>query len=307
MEEEGRTVLSGKVLAQMAKTLRDAPVSIETTDNGATLKCGRSRFKLMTLDPLDFPSFPAIDAQQSLTIGSDVAAELVKRVEGAASKDEHRPVLNGVHLTCDEENVTLVATDSYRLAVAAAPLPEGEAAAGLSATIPTDAIRNVILAASKADTVTFGIGEGLVSIEYGDTSLATRTIEGTFPDHHMLIPKEPGTVIKLDPDDLASAVKRVTIVSPSNGFVRLNLNAEAAELGLAVKSISDGEANDAVQVEVEGQSVSMALNYHYLLHALNCVSGDEETTMSITDPMRPAIFRSRGSVNYLCLLMPVRD
>ena len=162
VEEEGRTVLSGKVLAQMAKTLRDAPVSIETTDNGATLKCGRSRFKLMTLDPLDFPSFPAIDAQQSLTIGSDVAAELVKRVEGAASKDEHRPVLNGVHLTCDEENVTLVATDSYRLAVAAAPLPEGEAAAGLSATIPTDAIRNVILAASKADTVTFGIGEGLV-------------------------------------------------------------------------------------------------------------------------------------------------
>lgn len=297
VEEPGETVVSGTVLPKLVKTLPDAPVTIEDSGTSVVLRCQRSRTRLNTLDPKDFPEFPVVSPDESVELPCDVLGELVKMAAKVVSKDDSRPVLKGIKLDVENDRLRLVATDSYRLVVCEAQLPaEGVA---FSAVIPGNVLSEV--AGTATGELSIGTTLNQVSMSFGDTTFVTRRIEGSFPNYRQLLPKSCDVVTTVDSDDLMASIRRASVVATDNPSVRIDVAPES--LVITAVSQLDGEVTDEVAADSTG-TMAIALNAKYLTDCVSAIDG--EVVIELTKPTAPAVFKSYGEVDYLCLLMPVR-
>lgn len=299
VDEDGESVVSARTLAGIVKGLPQEAVDIET--DGATLrvKCRRSKFRLMTLPAQEFPEFPSIDAEQSVTLPHDVLSGVVERTYRAASKDMARPILAGAHLTVADGSLTMEATDSYRLAVCETAVDADGAA--LDAVVPALALSKALR--QMAGDVTLGTGGNQAIVSAGGVTFVTRRMEGNFPNVRQLVPQSCGTTVTVGVADLAQAVRRVGVMAGESATVRLS--AQGGELLVTASSQMDGEASEAVGCDQTGADARVALNLRYLTDALAAMDGDCD--LMLDGEMRPALMRWYGDGTRLTqLLMPVR-
>jgi DNA polymerase-3 subunit beta len=141
---------------------------------------------------------------------------------------------------------------------------------------------------------------------FGNTTYISRKIEGNFPNYRQLLPANCASAIKLDTDQFGSALKRVSVIASANPSVRFDADADGHLMRLSASSPDQGESSELIDAEVEGSSMSIALNYHYVFDCVNAVGATKELDLELQGPMQPAIFKAYGTINYLYLLMPVR-
>lgn len=313
VEEEGETVVSGKILTSIVKTLPDAAVSFEATGTACEISCAKSRFRLNTLRPDEFPDFPVYELSRSIELPSDLLAKMVDKVYKVTSRDATRPILSGVLLTVENNTIRLVATDSYRLAVCDSNTETSSSEEAFRAIVPGQVFHDVLATPSMTDSILVGVtqnpdgSEGAqVVFQFGETTYVARRIEGTFPDFRQLLPKGCNCSIKLDTQALSAALKRVSVVAQANPSVRFDVDADGALMRLSAGSPDQGDSTETLDADVEGESISIALNFHYVFDCVNAVSGQDEVTLELQGSMQPAIFKSYSNINYLYLLMPVR-
>ncbi|MDZ4178939.1 MAG: DNA polymerase III subunit beta, partial [Coriobacteriia bacterium] len=118
VDQSGQSVLPGKLLTDVTRSLPEAAVTIDTTTAGvAAITCGQSSFSMKTLSPDDYPKFPEVAADQTISLPSETFSHVVHQVSRSVSKDETRPILTGILVVVDSGILRMVATDSYRLCV----------------------------------------------------------------------------------------------------------------------------------------------------------------------------------------------
>jgi len=308
VEEPGATVVSGRVLTSIVKTLPDAPVSFSMVDNARVVEisCHKSRFRLNTLEATDFPEFPTFALERSIELPSALLSEMVDKVYKVTSRDTSRPILQGVLLSVEENTIRLVATDSYRLAVCDSNVETSSTDEAFVTIVPGTTFHDVLSSPSMTDQIMVGTTENQVVFVFGNTTYVSRKIEGNFPNYRQLLPSTCNTSIKLDASQFGSALKRVSVIASSNPSVRLDADADGHLMGLSASSPDQGESSEMLDADIEGNSMSIALNFHYVLDCVNAVSGVDELSLELQGSMQPAIFKSYGKINYLYLLMPVR-
>ena len=106
--------------------------------------------------------------------------------------------------------------------------------------------------------------------------------------------------------DLSGALRRVSTISTTNPKVCMDINMDEASIKLSTSSPDMGEASETLPVEVEGNPMTIALNYRYIEDCVSAAGSDAQLTLELQDAMRPAVFKTWGKINYLYLLMPVR-
>lgn len=306
VEEEGETVVSGKILGNVVKTLPDAAVAFESDGGYVGISCGASHFRLNTLDARDFPEFPAIEPEQSVELPSALLNSMVDKVYKVASKDTSRPILAGVLLTVKDNTIRLVATDSYRLAVCDTNTETSSADEPFEAIVPGGTFHEVLGLPSMTEQVVIGLAASQIVFSFGSTTYVSRRIEGNFPNFRQLLPATCDTSVKIDAGNLAQALRRVSVIAASNPSVRFDIDADGSLLKLSASSPDQGESTELIDVEVEGESMAIALNYHYVLDCVASSAQDKEVSLELLSSMQPAVFKSYGEINYLYLLMPVR-
>lgn len=301
VENAGQVVVPGRVLGEIARSLPEGAVRIETTGTQAAIACGAAEFTLRTLPVEDFPHLSAPDAAAG-SIEAKAFATAVGQVTRAASSDEARPVLTGTLLEATAEKITLVATDSYRLAVREiAWKGPGEA---IKRVIPARALVEAARASEGNGEITVTLAETQASFAVEGRRLTTRLIEGEFPNWGQLIPAELPNQLRVDRELFGEAVRRVGILAQSGAPVRIELTADGARLGAGSQDV--GEASEAVQGKFEGEPLTVAFNPAYLLDGINAVEGSE-VVIACRDGLKPAIVRApeEGS-GFIYLAMPVR-
>ena len=306
VEEEGETVVSGKVLSSVVKNLPDAAVNFESTDGAVNISCEKARFRLNTLDPSDFPEFPTVDLEQTVELPCDILGNMVDKVYKVTSKDTSRPILAGVLLTVEDNTIRLVATDSYRLAVCDTNTETSSVDESFEVIVPGSTLHDVMGLASSSERLSIGLAASQIVFSFGNTTYVSRRIEGNFPNFRQLLPATCNTSAKLDATSLVQALRRVSVIAASNPSVRFDLDADGALLKLSASSPEQGESSELLDVDVEGDSMSIALNYHYVLDCATAAAQDKEVSFELLSSMQPAVFKSYGTINYLYLLMPVR-
>ncbi|MBR3224175.1 MAG: DNA polymerase III subunit beta [Atopobiaceae bacterium] len=306
VEEEGATVVSGRILANVAKNLPDAAVLFEAEAGMVSITCEKAHFRLNALDPADFPEFPHVDLEQTVELPCELLSSMVDKVYKVTSKDTSRPILAGVLLTVDQNTIRLVATDSYRLAVCDTNSETSSATEPFETIVPGTVLHDVMGLASGSETLSIGIASSQIVFTFGNTTYVSRRIEGNFPNFRQLLPATCNTTAKVDAASLMQALRRVAVIATSNPSVRFDVDADGALLKLSASSPDQGESTELIDVEVEGDSLSIALNYHYVLDCVAASSQDKELSFELLSSMQPAVFKSYGGINYLYLLMPVR-
>jgi DNA polymerase-3 subunit beta len=303
VEEAGSIVLPGRLLAEVVRSLPEAAVKIETASfDQVKVTCGTTTFSLRSLSADDFPKFPEVSPEKKVAVPTSVLQSLVRKVGRAVSRDEARPILTGILVIIDGLNIRMVATDSYRLAVAEAELPE-PVEERVEVVIPGKALEEIPKLASASDVVTFGITENQVVFEFGHSVYVTRRIEGTFPNYRQLIPQGGETKVTVTRTEIEEAAKRVSLLAQHNAPVRLRIS--ESTLTLTAQTQDVGEASEDLMVVSEGESLEIAFNHSFLVDGI--ASSDEESLVFIaSSPLKPGIFRSVEGDGFTYLIMPVR-
>ncbi len=314
-EEEGEALVSGRLLAEITRSLPARPVEITTDGARATLTCGSATFTLLTMPTEDYPSLPEMPAPAG-SIGSDAFASAVGQSATAAGRDDTLPALTGVRIEIAGETLTLVSTDRYRLAVrelrwtparpdlSAAVLVPARALADTARALTAGAEVSIALALPGEDG---GAGEGMIGFEGGGRRTTTRLLGGDFPRYESLLPKQVNAVAELSAAPFAEAVKRVALVAERNTAVRLSFS--AGQLVLEAGTGDEAQAEEVIDASFEGDDIQIAFNPQYLLDGLTALDSDI-ARISFTESGKPALITGKPATDeqpdFRYLLMPIR-
>ncbi len=318
-DEAGRVLVPGRLLADIVRSLPAQPVDLRVEGTRVVLTCGPARFTLPTLPVEDYPALPAMPDVAG-TLGSDVFASAVAQVALAAGRDDTLPVLTGVRFEIEGDQLTLAATDRYRLAVRTLPWRPADAGVSTTALVPARTLSETARALTAGPEVTLALAsgsgaEGMIGFEGAGRRTTSRLLEGEFPKYRSLLPSESTAVAEVATAPFAEAVKRVALVAARNAPVRLGFSADGVVLEAG--GADDAQASEQLECSWEGSASSepfqIAFNPQYLLDGLGAVDSDS-TTLSFTGPTRPAVLTGKSDAErapgtpaeYRYLLMPVR-
>lgn len=304
VEEPGETVVSGRILTNIVKNLPDVATVFEGGGRTLDITCGSSHFHLNALNPIDFPDFPEISLTSSVELPKNVLTKMVDKVYRVTSRDTSRPILGGIFMTVENNTIRLVATDSYRLAVCDTNVETSSLASPFQMIVPGSTFHDVLSLPSDEEKILVGSTESQVVFDFGNVTYVSRRIEGNYPNYKQLLPVEHKTAVKFDVETLTSVLKRVSVVAVTNPTVKLDVDADGNLVTLSSVASDQGDANETIDAEVEGDTVSIAFNHHYLIDCLTAV-GSGEITLELNTGNDAGIFKSYGDINYLYLLMPV--
>lgn len=298
--EDGVALVPARLLVDTVKSLSDAPVEFEADQSQARIRCAAYEGALRLLPAEDFPSLQP-PAGTRIVVGAAAFAEAVGQVARAASRDDARPVLTGVLFEVSREGVTLVSTDSYRLAVRELI---ATAAGEAKSIVPERALSEAGRAAQSVEKgeIEIFVDESQVSFQIGQFMLTSRLIEGEFPNYRQLLPEAYENRLTVSRQQLTDAVRRVGLLARDTSPVRMEFNA----LGVKLSSSSPdlGQAVEAVEARYEGEDVTAAFNPHYLADGLAAATG-ETVRLEVRDGLKPGVVRGESD-DFTYLVMPVR-
>jgi DNA polymerase III subunit beta len=323
--EPGKALVSGRLLAEISRSLPPHPVDVVVEGSRVVVTCGSARFTLPTLPVDDYPALPEMPEVAGI-VGADEFAAAVSQVAVAAGRDDTLPVLTGVRIEIEGDRVTLAATDRYRLAVRELRWQPEKPGLSVVALVPARTLADTAKALTGGAQVTIslssgGAGEGLIGFSgrgaggrTGERRTTTRLLDGEYVKYRSLLPAESAANAFVETAGFVEAVKRVSLVAPRNTPVRLTFadGQVALEAG-ATDEAQASESIDATFTSRDGsaEEFSIAFNPAYLLDGLGAV-GSETTRVDFTSPTKPAVLcdgkQAETSVvcDYRYLLMPVR-
>jgi DNA polymerase-3 subunit beta len=305
VDSDGAVLLPGRLLSEVARSLGDDTVELETREQerDVEIRCGGSSFHLRTLPAEDFPKLPGPEGE-ALTIPAAALASTVEVVARAASKDDMRPVLTGVLVTVAGDEMTMVATDSYRLSVKTTKV-EGGVGGELEANIPARALRELgrLLAAEEIEQVAVSLLPNQAVFSAGPVTLSTRLIDGQFPNFRQLLPESYEHDVRLPRSDLLDVTRRVSQLAQRNAPLRLSFS--PGELTIAAETPEVGDAQETMPAAFEGEPLEIGFNPEFLRDGIDSVQGDE-VLLRLISPLRPGLLEPVEGDDFRYLVMPIR-
>ena len=313
-EADGAAVTPARLLTDVVRAVPAGSVEFSVTDNGeASIVAGPSEFSIRLIPEEDYPQLAFKDehTQDGASVAFSPAVsfdglefrEALSQVVRSASSDDSRPILTGVLMTAESDGqLRLVSTDSYRLSVRDL---EGSSILGEHerVLVPSRALGELQRLIADSDEVTLKLAEHYAQFVVGAVQLTTRLIPGDFPNYHGLIPTDHPNCLTANREQLLEVVRRVRLLAQDSTPVRLVMSSENLEVIAITHDV--GKANESMDVQYEGEDLTVAFNPGYLIDGIEATTGDE-VTLQTADAVKPALLRSVGNESFLYLLMPVR-
>lgn len=298
----GTTTLPARKLFSIIKEVAGADVEVEVDDkNSTTIRCGSSFYKIMGLPEDEFPRFPQADAGKKLKIQQAAFREALKITAYAVSSDETRYVLNGVYMSFKGEKLTVVATDGRRLALVENDLeiPKG---GETELILPNKAVGELQRLLSDAGETIISVSDSQIIFDLGTTTLASKLIEGAYPNFRQVIPTETKERIVLERELLLGALHRASLLaSEKTQSVRLGFTKN--QLTITATTPEVGEAKETLSINYKGKDLAIAFNPQYLMDPLRSLTADE-VFLELTDELSPGVLKINAP--FLYVLMPMR-
>jgi DNA polymerase-3 subunit beta len=301
----GAVVLPGRLLVEVVRSLPDGPVTmaLREAERDVEITAGSSRFHLRILPADDFPRFPEPEGDP-IELPAKALQETINRVARAASRDEARPVLTGVLVTTEADQLTMVATDSYRLAVKRTKL-EAPVDNGLEANVPARALRELarLIDAAADQSLRVWLTRNQALFRVGTVSLGSRLIDGQFPNHRQLLPESYEHEVKLPRAELLEVTRRVSQLAQRNAALRLSFS--EGELVVSAETPDLGDAREGLPAPYSGELLEIGFNPEFVRDGLESIDADE-VVLKLISPLRPGLLEPAGADDFSYLVMPIR-
>lgn len=298
---DAAVVVPGRLLADLVKLLPDESVTLthEEGDGVLSIVSGSHSSRMNVFSAEDFPRLPPLDVSLQ-EIDAPALLETIDKVGRAASRDESRPVLTGVLVRFEGDQLIMAATDSYRLAVKETKLTAS--APELDAIIPARALQELVRLAAGAEHVELGVHENYVIFSAGDAWLTSRRIDGQFPNYKQLLPETFEAEITIKREALLEVVRRAGVMAQRNAPLRLRF--AEGELTISAQTQDVGEATESLPVDFAGEEIEIGFNPDFLRDGLEAVASDT-IQLKLINRLRPGLIASPDE-SFWYLIMPIR-
>ncbi|MBN9153841.1 MAG: DNA polymerase III subunit beta [Microbacterium sp.] len=278
VDEPGTILVHGRLLSDIASRLPNAPIQVEVEeDGGIALTCGSARFTLSSMPVQEYPAIPEVSGDSGLVPADDFGTA-ISQVAFAASRDDVTPVLTGVQLEVTGTQLSLVATDRYRVALRQIPWDGGAAASedATTALVPARTLTEVGKTFAHGGDISISFsGSGdreIIAFTSANKTVTSLLIKGNFPPVRRLFPEQTEHHAVVNTADLAEAVRRVSLVLDRSAPLRFTFTAEGVSMDAS--GTEQARASESVDATLVGEDVTLGLNPQYLLEALSAVRSE---------------------------------
>ncbi len=312
VQENGSITIPSRILSDLVSTLPSDHVelTLNTRTQALNIHCGTSNFDIKGIDAQEFPPMPVPDLATGVELNVADFKEMIRQVSFAASTDEARPVLQGVMMNINENEITLAATDGFRISVRTASL-SNPVSTPIKVNIPARSLSElarIALDGEERISMVVPQGRGQVIFHLKDAELVSQLIEGNFPDYHAIIPHSFKTRAVLSTNEFLKACKQAEIIArEGNNVIRLNIQPRENETGVVEftsQSEEMGSGEVVVDAAIEGPALLIAFNVRFLSEVLEVI-GTPSTVLEVSANNTPGLISPVGDQTYKHVIMPM--
>lgn len=306
VEREGSITVQAKTLNDYVALLPKENIELELVDQTLHVRATKAKTSMKGVDPSEFPLIPVVEAQREISLPAAQLKEALTSVAFAAAYDETRPEISGVLFQFNGTNLTLAATDSYRLAERTMTL--AESVPEYHVIIPMRTAQEIIrIIQEVGDTVNIRSNDNQIVFTTGGVSLTSRIIEGHYPDYRQIIPQESVTRAIVQVRAFANTVKQASLFcKPGSNDILLIFDKPAGRITVSATNVQIGASESQYETEIAGESNDIIFNHRFLQEGLQNISTDE-CVIELTTNSSPAVIKPKEKDDYVYIIMPIKQ
>jgi DNA polymerase-3 subunit beta len=311
VKRKGSVTLNARKLYEIAREVAGEDVVLRSAQTGwVDILAGRSKFRIVSLDPKDFPELPlgptgAPGIAMRVAVGT--LREMIDRTLFAVSVDETRFNLSGVFLSTAGEpgRLRMVATDGHRLAMIDRRVSEARLEQGVIMPRKGMVEARKLLEDGEDGELSLVVSPKDVRLTTPTLAFFMRLVEGEFPDYRQVIPATVRVEVRVNRDDLLAALRRTSLLA-SERSRGVKLHFERGKLEISASNPDQGEAAEDVEISYGGEPLTVGFNARYLMDVLAVYADGEVVELGLTDEVGPAVLRGAQDPDYTYVVMPMR-
>lgn len=303
VQAEGTICVTAALFRDLVAKLPEGNVTLCLENGNFFIRTAMSEWRMLALPAEDFPEMPAVEGRSELRLNMGEFRHSIDGVAFAVADDSSRPILTGVLLDYNGAVLTLVATDTHRLAVR--KIERTGIGSDIKAVIPEKAlkaIKNLPLEDSSEITITFD--ETRISVDTGDGKVVSQLLMGNYPQWEKVVPAETTRSWTLDRAELMENVSRAMLLAKDNAN-RIKFSGHGDQITISARSEDKGEAKEEVATVSKNGDIDIAFNGRYIVEALSALNC-EAVRAEMTESSRPAVFSPTEPEHaHYCVIMPM--
>ena len=305
-EVAGEVVVSGKRFQEFVRNMPDDTITFSDAGNALAIESGGASVELLTMPTFDFPKVKTPETDNSFKIRTTVLRDLIRKTVFAVGKDEARPVFMGCCFEIKDGQISLVATNTHRLALAKEQLPDSYS--DCSFVVPSDTLRGLMLRIDPKDVenyITINYSTRYLTFTFDNVFMTARLIEGTFPPYDRVIPASSTTRVTVGTDEFRKAVEFVALMSKETEYNTVKLAFTNGGIEISSNSPEIGDAIKGVEAQIDGDELEISFNADYIVDVLRVLES-KQTIIELNDRYSPAKFTEPEDDSYIYIATPVR-
>jgi DNA polymerase-3 subunit beta len=318
VEEGGLLTLPAKLLADIVSRLPNEAITLSTEADSslAMLTSALGRYQVQGLDAAEYPELPTVETGEAVYLPVEQLLDGLRGALFAASTDETKQVLTGVHVAVAANEMEFAATDGHRLSVvntvkseAAGEGENSETDAAFDVTVPGKALRELermLQLHPAGEAIALRFDQGQLLFQWDNQRLTSRLLEGQYPNYRQLIPRQFSRQMTVERKLLIGSLERISVLADKkNNIVKFSLDAAGQEVVVSVDAPDVGSGREVLPAQISGDSLDIAFNVRYLLEGLK-VLNTSEVQMQCNTATSPAILTPLGGLKMTYLVMPIQ-
>ena len=308
VEEQGSTVVNAIMFSEIIRKLPDTEIHITLNNkNLLEIECEGSLYKLATMNPEEFPELPKIEVENSIEIDQTLLKNMIRKTIFAVSNEESRPIFTGCLFEIENNKLTVVAVDGFRLALRSIFL--NKQSNNFKAVIPGKTLNEVNkILLDSFEPVKIGVSKNQALFEMDNCKIVTRILDGEFLNYKNVIPSNWETRIKVNKNNIQNSFERISLISSSTVEKEKKYPVKVqVDIGKITISCTNqtGDAKEELYVSTEGKNLEAGFNPKYFLDSLKAID-DEEVYIEFGSSISPCLIKSTENNDYTYMILPIR-
>lgn len=302
---EGEITIPARTLTDLVNTIRGDTVELESKEEQLSVSSGEMKANISGMNATEFPEIPTQNPKEGIVLDFKSFQKALNQVLFSASIDDTRPALSGVLFIFQKGKLILVSSDGFRLSRKVISIKSDQFDDRV--IVP----KGILLEISRLPEVeekislTLDKNNNQVLFSFGNIILASRVIEGEYPNFEKIIPTSFKTKVSIEREDLVDGVKQSAVFArEGSNIIKLQVNKDY--VGFSAESSGSGKQEGKLDAKIDGDEVEISFNYRYLEDFLG-VLDSSGIDFSLIDSTTAGVFTPSGDESYLHLIMPVKS
>lgn len=305
LEEVGSIVIGGKYIVEIIRKLPNTDISIEVIDGyKLIISTENTEFNLNGINPNEFPNLDLDETKEPIVMNTEIFKDIINQTVFATSPSETRPLLTGLNFRISNNELEVLATDSYRLARKVVKL-DHNIENDINIVIPG---KNLVELTKMLDDdeafLELHLFTNKILFKYKDMVFLSSLLSGTYPTNSDVIPQNFNIELECMFDDLFNMIDRASLLTSDREKNTIKLSLNKNILMISSNSPEIGKVEEKMEVSSD-KEINIAFSSKYMLDAIKSFNKDK-VIICMNSDSSPIIIKNSEDETLTQLVLPIK-